>query len=194
MKSLRVILKTALLTLVFAALWAPALAMAQEPTVQAVSDNIDATWVLVAGILVLLMQAGFVFLETGTTRMKNAGHIAMKTAFSVGMVSLVFWLAGYGLIFGSEGPFIGWGEFFFNPEPTQEGLASSIFFVFQLAFAAVSLSIAWGGFAERAKMSVYLVFSILFTLFVYPVVAHWIWGSGWAAMASRTSRVRPSST
>jgi len=181
MKSLRVLVKTALLTLVLAALWAPALAMAQDLTAETVAGSVDAAWVLVAAILVLLMQAGFVFLETGTTRMKNAGHIAMKTVFAVGMISLVFWFAGYGLIFGSEGPFIGWGEFFFNPAPTEEGLANSIFFTFQLAFAAVSLSIAWGGFAERAKMSVYLVFSILFGLFVYPVIAHWIWGSGWLA-------------
>jgi Amt family ammonium transporter len=92
----------------------------------------------------------------------------------------VFWAVGYGLIFGSDGAFIGWGEFFFYPG-TDESLPPSIFFVFQLAFAAVSLSIAFGGFAERAKLVAYIVFAVFFGIIVYPVIAHWIWGEGWLA-------------
>lgn len=60
-------------------------------------------------------------------------------------------------------------------------LSTPTYFVFQLAFAGVSLAIAFAGFAERAKLSVYLIFSVLFTAFVYPVIAHWIWGGGWLA-------------
>ena len=52
-------------------------------------------------------------------------------------------------------------------------------FLFQLAFAGVSLAIAWGGFAERAKLPVYFIFGILFTVVIYPIVAHWVWGGGW---------------
>lgn len=51
--------------------------------------------------------------------------------------------------------------------------------MFQLAFAGIALTIAFGGFAERAKLSAYLLFAVLFSAFVYPVVAHWIWGDGW---------------
>ncbi len=188
MRKTRWILKLVLLSLLAAFAWAPGGALAADgeevelaDRVEAIAGSVDGAWVMVGAILVLLMQAGFVFLETGATRMKNAGHIAAKTVFSVGMATLFFWLAGYGLIFGSDDPFIGKGDFFFNPAPIEAGVSSSIFFTFQLAFAAVSLSIAWGGFAERAKMSVYLIFSALFILLVYPVVAHWIWGGGWLA-------------
>lgn len=133
-------------------------------------------------------------LETGSTRMKNAGHVAGKTIFTFGLATVVFWIVGYGLIFGgkfSEGGvfggngFIGTGDFFFNPfnfgaNGGYEGLAPAIFFVFQFAFAAVSLAIAWGGFAERGKLSVYLIFTVVFIGLIYPVVAHWIWaGNGW---------------
>lgn len=143
--------------------------------------GLDALWVMLAAILVLLMQAGFVLLETGSTRMKNAGHIAGKTILTVGLCSLIFWFVSYGLIFGGSGnAFIGWGDFMFRPS-SSEFLPSSVFFMFQLAFLAVSLSIAWGGFAERTKLSAYPLFTILFSALVYPVVAHWIWGGGWLA-------------
>lgn len=144
--------------------------------------GLDALWVVIAAILVLFMQAGFVLLETGSTRMKNAGHIAGKTLFTVGLSSIVFWFVSYGLIFGESGnAFIGWGDFLYRPADSDL-LSTASFFVFQLAFLAVSLSIAWGGFAERAKLSVYVVFSILFSVLVYPVIAHWIWGgNGWLA-------------
>ncbi|WP_242069365.1 ammonium transporter [Paenibacillus dendritiformis] len=141
----------------------------------------NALWVMLSAVLVLFMQAGFILLESGSTRMKNAGHIAGKTVFTVGLCSLVYWAVGYGLIFGGSGNgFVGWGDFFFNPR-SADGLPPFVFFTFQFAFAAVALSIAWGGFAERAKLSVYVLFTILFTAVIYPVVAHWIWGGGWLA-------------
>ncbi|CAH0118206.1 MULTISPECIES: ammonium transporter [unclassified Paenibacillus] len=154
---------------------------AEETSVQAVSIGLDALWVMISAILVLFMQGGFILLESGSTRMKNAGHVAGKTIFTVGLCSLIYWAVGYGLIFGESGNlFIGWGDFFFNSQ-AADGLPPTVFFTFQLAFAAISLSIAWGGFAERAKLSVYLIFTVLFTAIVYPVIAHWIWGGGWLA-------------
>ncbi|MEI7025266.1 ammonium transporter [Paenibacillus sp. y28] len=145
----------------------------------------NAIWTMLGAILVLFMQCGFIMLEAGSTRMKNAGHIAGKTIFTVGIVSIVFWAVGYAFIFGSQGnSFIGWGEYFgFNTMAIAEGgnIAPTVFFIFQLAFAAISMSVAWGGFAERAKLSVYLIFAVLFSAIVYPVIAHWIWGGGWLA-------------
>jgi Amt family ammonium transporter len=163
----------------------PTLALAEggdELTLQSVNDTLNASlnslWIMLAAILVILMQAGFIMLETGSTRMKNAAHVAGKTIFTFGLATVVFWAVGYGLIFGGDGNgFIGWGDFFFSPEFND---SNTIFFVFQLAFAAVSLAIAWGGFAERGKLSVYLIFTIIFVAVIYPVVAHWIWGAnGW---------------
>lgn len=140
---------------------------------------------MLGAILVLFMQCGFIMLEAGSTRMKNAGHIAGKTVFTVGIVSLVFWAVGYAFIFGSQGgALIGWGDYFgFNMMEVPDGsnVAPTVMFVFQLSFAAISMSVAWGGFAERAKLSAYLIFAVLFSAVVYPVIAHWIWGGGWLA-------------
>lgn len=137
-------------------------------------------WIMVAFILVLLMQGGFILLEAGSTRMKNAGHIAGKTIFTVGIASLVFWAVGWGFIYGEGNAFIGLSDFFYGDlESTDDGLMGTTSFVFQLAFAAIALTIAFGGFAERAKLSVYIIFAVLFSAFVYPIIAHWIWGGGW---------------
>lgn len=96
----------------------PSFALAAgEASVQTLETGLNALWVMLSAILVLFMQAGFILLESGSTRMKNAGHVAGKTVFTVGLCSLVYWAAGYGLIFGSEGnAFVGWGDFFFNPQ------------------------------------------------------------------------------
>ncbi|WP_100374249.1 ammonium transporter [Bacillus sp. FJAT-45037] len=139
-------------------------------------------WIMICAVLVMLMQGGFILLEAGSTRMKNAGHIAGKTIFTIGIASLVFWAVGYGFIYGEGNAFIGLSDFFFGDYTTMfDGLAGSVDFFFQLAFAAIALTIAFGGFAERAKLSAYIVFAVLFSAFVYPVVAHWIWGGGWLA-------------
>ncbi|MBM7553360.1 ammonium transporter [Thalassobacillus pellis] len=139
-------------------------------------------WIVVCTVLVLLMQGGFILLEAGSTRMKNAGHIAGKTVFTVGIVSIVFWAFGYGLIYGEGNALIGFGNFFYGDATTMgEGLAGSVDFFFQLAFAAIAMTIAFGGFAERAKLTAYVVFALLFSVLIYPVIAHWIWGGGWLA-------------
>ncbi|WP_078409962.1 ammonium transporter [Priestia abyssalis] len=143
----------------------------------------NSLWVMLAAILVIFMLGGFILLEAGSTRMKNAGHIAGKTIFTFGLASLVFWAVGFGFIFGDNANFlVGLSHFFYSGyELEGMSLSSSVFFVFQLAFAGIAITIALGGFAERAKLSVYLVFTILFSALVYPVVAHWIWGGGWLA-------------
>ncbi|MBD1373917.1 ammonium transporter [Hazenella sp. IB182357] len=140
---------------------------------------IDSVWIMLCAILVIFMQAGFVLLEAGSARMKNAGHIAGKQLLSFSIVALAFWAVGYGLTF-SEGAFIGVGGWFLD-FPVEEGaVPTEILFLFQLSFVAVSLAIAWGGFAERAKLSVYIIFGILYTIVIYPVVGHWVWGpDGW---------------
>ncbi|TCP28917.1 ammonium transporter [Scopulibacillus darangshiensis] len=143
----------------------------------------NSVWVMLSAILVIFMLGGFILLEAGSTRMKNAGHIAGKTIFTFSIAALVFWAIGFGFIFGKNGNlFVGLSDFFYSGYVMKGlGLSTSVYFLFQLAFAAISLTVAFGGFAERAKLSVYLVFSILFSALVYPVIAHWIWGGGWLA-------------
>ncbi|MBG9449989.1 ammonium transporter [Cytobacillus firmus] len=143
----------------------------------------NSLWVMLGAILVIFMLGGFVMLEAGSTRMKNAGHIAGKTIFTFGLSSLVFWAIGFGFIFGDQANIlVGLSNFFYSgAELEGMNLSSSVFFVFQMAFAVISITIALGGFAERAKLSVYLIFTVLFSAIVYPVVAHWIWGGGWLA-------------
>ncbi len=160
-------------------------------TLEHVASAVDATWVMVAAVLVIFMQAGFALLETGSTRTKNAGHVAGKTILTFGICSLAFWALGFGLTFGEGNSFVGLSGFFFNGTEEQAAVAYQslsgaaipigIKFLFQLGFVGVSLAIAWGGFAERAKLSVYFIFGILFTVLVYPVVGHWVWGGGWLA-------------
>jgi Amt family ammonium transporter len=144
---------------------------------------LNSLWVVLGAILVILMQGGFILLEAGSTRMKNAGHIAGKTIFTFGLASLVFWAVGFGFIFGDNANFlVGLSHFFYSGyELEGMNLSSAVFFIFQLAFAGIAITIALGGFAERAKLSIYLVFTVLFSALVYPVVAHWIWGGGWLA-------------
>jgi Amt family ammonium transporter len=187
-----VVVKKLMLSVVALLMLFPAMAFAADegPSAGLLNMGLNSVWIVVAFVLVLLMQGGFILLETGSTRMKNAGHVAGKTIFTIGLCTLIYWAFGYGIFNGgaeisdSVKKFIGWGDFFFSPATSAgEGDAYPIttFFLFQLAFATISLSIAWGGFAERAKLSVYLVFTVFFTILVYPVIAHWIWGGGWLA-------------
>lgn len=166
----------------------PDVASAEEHEA-AITFALDTVWVILAAVLVISMQAGFAMLEAGSTRMKNAGHIAGKQVLSFAIASLVFWAVGFAFAFGNGNSFIGGTGFFLSvPDDQVDTLFSSlswagvplgIKYLFQMAFAAVSLAIAWGGFAERAKLSVYFIFGILFSAVIYPVIAHWIWGGGW---------------
>ncbi|MBO8172409.1 MAG: ammonium transporter [Bacillaceae bacterium] len=141
---------------------------------------IDVVWIMMATMLVFGMQAGFALLEAGSARMKNAGHIAGKQVLSFALAAVVFWAFGYGIMFDEGNALFGTGGFFltgFDPG----NLTVELSFLFQLAFAAVSLAIVWGGFAERAKLSTYFIFGILYLIVIYPVIGHWIWGGGWLA-------------
>src|SRR4051812_29334145 len=145
----------------------------------------NSLWVMLGAVLVILMIGGFILLETGSTRMKNAGHIAGKTILTFGISSIVFWAVGYGLIFGDGGglsKFIGLSDFFYSGAEAEDAAYNgSVFFVFQTAFAGIAMTIAFGVFAKRTKMSFYLLFAFLFAALVYPPIAHWIWGGGWLA-------------
>ncbi|MCL4472591.1 MAG: ammonium transporter [Actinobacteria bacterium] len=171
------------------ALTLPTLALAQGDAPSAESIAIDTVWVMLATFLVFFMQAGFFTLEVGFSRAKNAGHIAWKILVNMAISGMAFWAVGFAIAFGSGSGFAGSSGWFLNvsPDNTNTVFSSLAFsnvpisakFLFEFAFAAVSLAIVYGALLERTKMVVYFVFGIVFSAFVYPVVGHWIWGGGW---------------
>src|SRR5436190_3229974 len=147
----------------------------------------NTVWVVVAAVLVMFMQAGFAFLEAGLTRMKNAAHIAGKNVLIFGLCSLVYWAVGFGLAFGDGNAVIGMHGLFPStnslltvgkaPYSFFTGIPGATGYLFEVVFAGVSLAIVCGAMAERAKLWVYFVFGVAFTL-IYSVTSHWIWHSG----------------
>jgi Amt family ammonium transporter len=143
---------------------------------------IDTIWVLLAAFLVFFMQAGFAMVEAGFTRAKNAGNIIMKNLMDFACGSIIFWIAGFALMFGvSRYGFIGGSGFFLSGEFEHLGLSIPIpaFFLFQTVFAATAATIVSGAMAERTKFSAYIIYSIVISAIIYPVVGHWVWGGGW---------------
>lgn len=142
---------------------------------------IDTMWVLVAACLVFFMQAGFAMVETGFTRAKNAGNIIMKNLMDFSVGSLIFWLFGFGLMFGTDvGGLFGSIDLFSNGsyEHLGLGISKDAFIIFQTVFCATAATIVSGAMAERTKFISYLIFSFVISAFIYPVVGHWIWGGG----------------
>ncbi len=167
----------------------PGLALAQEaanleldPAIEnAVGGHQSLLWVLIAAGLVYFMQAGFLAFEVGNVRAKNTAATAMKNLGDWVVISLIFYLAGYGMMFGeSDKGFIGTtlfaGDGFGNDpwEWTQ--------FLFQLAFAGTAATIVSGAMAERTGFKAYLVFTVGMGAFIYPIFGHWVWSdNGWLA-------------
>jgi Amt family ammonium transporter len=149
--------------------------------------GLNSLFVFLAAMLVFFKQAGFALLEAGTVRMKNAGHVAGKTVLTLGITVIAWWALGFGFAFGDGNSFWGTTGFMFGGAGdigsfsvfAETPVPLILMFLFQMAFAAVSLAIACGGMAERAKLSVYIIFGIIFTIVIYPIVAHWVWGGGW---------------
>jgi Amt family ammonium transporter len=136
---------------------------------------LDLMWVVICGILVFFMQAGFTLVETGFTRSKNTGNIIMKNLMDFCIGTVGFWAIGYTIMYGdSIGSFIGNPTLFFDSITDMHSL------FFQTVFAATAATIVSGAIAERTKFSTYLIFSLMMTVFIYPISGHWVWqGSGW---------------
>jgi Amt family ammonium transporter len=145
--------------------------------------------VLLCGCLVFWMHAGFATLEVGFARRKNTVNILAKNFMVVALSSISFYLLGFGFMFGDGNAFIGASAFVpaFDGTDVVPGapanLPLSVFFFFQLVFAATAASIVSGAVAERIRIESFLVFSFLLVSFVYPIVGHWIWGGGFLAQA-----------
>ncbi len=147
---------------------------------------VNTIWVLIGAALVFFMQAGFAMVETGFTRAKNAGNIIMKNLMDFCIGTPIFWLVGFGIMFGSGNGFFGAIDFFTKADYsaiTPSGVPFYAFLIFQTVFCATSATIVSGAMAERTKFISYCLYSLMISLFVYPISGHWIWGGGWLAQA-----------
>jgi Amt family ammonium transporter len=151
---------------------------------------IDTLWVIVAAVLVLFMQAGFLLLELGFSRGKNAGTGVAKILTNLSIAALMYWAVGFAFAFGA-GKVVGHSGFFLQDYGDPQtafpvmGLSDAVVsskWLFQFAFCAVSLAIVWGTTLERIKYSAYVIYAIVFAGVIYPIGSHWVFGGGWLQM------------
>jgi len=172
--------------------------------------GVDTMWVLVAGMLVFWMNAGFALVESGLCQQKNCVNILAKNFIVFAASALSFWVIGWDLMFGDGTPYYGAiGQFFvsgkdnspalgaayaaMNPFSTDvyDGVYGAINwtpvplwakFFFQTVFAGTAATIVSGAVAERIKFGAFLLFSFLLVAIVYPISGHWIWGGGFLSV------------
>ena len=150
--------------------------MMPQEVIEILTSNIDTLWVIDCAILVFIMQAGFMCMETGLSRHKNSINVALKNAADFGVSVVIFWIFGFGLMFGtSYNGFFGTDLFFFKTDKAEY----MTYFVFQAMFVATAATIISGAVAERMKFNGYLIMTILATGIIYPIVGHWAWSSSY---------------
>jgi len=229
----RAAVRTLVLTLVALALL-PALAWAGDPNGSATGDISSVTaatagkptmaemgaalghlstatnmfFVIVGMALIFFMQAGFMLVETGFCRSKNAAHVAMTNFIVFGVGAIVYWFVGFAIEFGGFGslsslggvepltsafaPAAGWGLFGYKGfllgslgDGTYD-VGIFAFFLFQLVFMDTAATIVTGAMAERWKFSSFVPMGIFMAAIVYPVYGMWVWGGGWLSQLGTT--------
>lgn len=180
-----------------------------KPTITEIGDQsghnkiaINIMWTLIAGFLVMFMQAGFAMVETGFTQKKNVAHTMAMNFMVYGIGMLGFWICGFAFMFGnglnvaslggSSGVVGGeftvhllghdfglWGKagYFLNSKVYDVGVFT--LFLFQMVFMDTTATIPTGGMAERWKFKSFIVFGFFISMFVYPIFGNWVWGGGW---------------
>jgi ammonium transporter, Amt family len=145
---------------------------------------VDTVWVLLAAFLVFFMQAGFGMVEAGFIRAKNACNILTKNFVDYCSASIMFFLVGYAFMFGEGNGFIGWTGFGLSSASNPSEVPIWAFWLFQAAFCGAAATIVAGGMAGRMKFHAYLLYTVVISGLIYPIVGHWIWsGGGWLNQA-----------
>ena len=153
--------------------------------------NIDTLWVINCAILVFIMQAGFMCMESGLSRHKNSINVALKNAADFGVSVVMFWTLGFGLMFGtSYNGIIGTDLFFFKTDISEY----QTYFVFQAMFVATAATIISGAVAERMKFAGYLIITVLSTAIIYPIIGHWAWSSSYLSKLYSSNRIENATT
>lgn len=164
------------------ALGTPTVAWAEEGEfLSQTAGNI--MWTMIGAMLVMFMQPGFALVECGLTRAKNAGNILMKNFMDFSFGGVVYFLLGFGLMFGpSLSGFIGSSGFALSgvDAATPSGQWTLTFYFFQAMFAATSATIVSGAVAERTRFSAYILISVMVSAIIYPISGSWAWNGLYA--------------
>lgn len=153
--------------------WADESVAIATKNIQEIRISLDSVWVILGGILVFFMQAGFALIESGSVRSKNTVNVLMKNYMDACLGGLVFWLVGFGLMFGVNST--GWFGFsHFAPNDLDDWNWNLLFF--QMMFAATATTIASGAMAERIHFVAYVVSAGVVSGFIYPIFGSWAWG------------------
>lgn len=163
--------------------------------------GINFTWTLITGFLVMFMQAGFAFVETGLCRAKNANHTMMMNFMVYSFGLFAYWVCGFAIQMGGAGPIANlggayplnaehtislfgktWGVFGTNGfflSGAHYDVAIMVVFLFQMVFMDTALTIVTGTAAERWKFAAFALASVFMGAILYPLFANWAWGAGW---------------
>lgn len=144
-------------------------------TVKDLQNNLNTVWTLIAAFMVFIMQAGFAFVEMGMTRGKNSINIIMKNLMDFSVGTLLFFILGFGLMFGTSNGFFGTTDFLLSGISGEHW--NYTFILFQTVFAATAATIVSGAMAERTIFTSYLIYSVVITGIIYPISGSWAWGS-----------------
>ncbi|MBA9026583.1 ammonium transporter [Peribacillus huizhouensis] len=147
----------------------------------------DSVFMFVATMLVWIMTPGIALFYGGMVKSKNVLNTAMHSYMPLAVISILWVTIGYSISFSEGNAFFGGLDWIglngvgFEPGPYSDTIPHSLFMLFQMTFAVLTVSIIAGGVAERMKFSAFLLFTIIWSLFVYAPLAHWVWGGGWLA-------------
>src|SRR3981189_520105 len=146
----------------------------------------DTAWMIVATALVLMMTIpGLALFYSGLVRKKNVLATMAQSLAAVAVVSILWVAFGYSLVFVGDGPWLGTLDRWFLAGMTMDGvnpaaktIPESLFMLYQMTFAIITVALVAGSVADRMRFSAYLLFSISWFMFVYVPLAHWVWGGG----------------
>ena len=157
------------------------LAFAQAPRI----DAANTAWMLTASVLVLFMTLpGLALFYAGLVRTKNVLSVLMQCFSITCVVTLAWVVVGYSLAFGDGGTawYGGLAKAFLagiDARTVKGSIPETVFAMYQLTFAIITPALVVGAYAERVRFGGMLLFSLLWLLFVYVPIAHWVWGDGW---------------
>eukprot|EP00808_Paulinella_micropora_P004618 g14130.t1 len=153
----------------------------QDALITDLRTSVNGAWLIICGAMVLFMQAGFALIEVGSVSEQNTQRVMMKNVADALVGLIVFYFIGFGIAFGKDWHgFIGISYFVIGlSDPHMLG-----FYFFQAAFCCTRLPIVSGAVAERVKFKAYFFFSAFMSAWIYPVVAHWVWGGGFLSPAA----------
>jgi ammonium transporter, Amt family len=146
----------------------------------------DTAWMIVATALVLMMTIpGLALFYSGMVRKKNVLATMAQSLAAVSLISILWVAFGYSLVFVGHGPWLGTLDRWFlagmtmdSVNPAAKTIPESLFVLYQMTFAIITVALVAGSVADRMRFPAYLLFSIGWFMFVYVPLAHWVWGGG----------------